>query len=205
LEFLEQHEMISHWLLHYGGFALFLMLALGIIALPIPDETIMVLAGVLMYKAKLHIPTTLIATYAGSITGITLSYILGKTVGKYVLKRFGGWVGLTEEKVQKVHDWFHRLGKWTLLFGYFIPGVRHLTGITAGSLAMEYKVFALFAYSGAVVWASTFLSIGYFFGNYWISVLEWVEVYIDEIVITALFGVAVYFFVYTALRHMKKK
>ncbi len=187
MEFLTEHEVLRVWLLEYGSFALFGLLALGIVALPVPDETLMVLAGVLMYKGSLCIPTTVIATIAGSITGITISYIIGRTLGKFILERFGSWVGLTEAKVHQTHEWFDHLGKWALFFGYFIPGIRHLTGIVAGSIMLQYSHFALFAYSGAVLWASTFLCLGYFFGSYWISALEYAEIYVDEIILVALF------------------
>jgi len=192
VEFLTEHEQLAQWLLHYGSFALFGLLALGIVALPIPDESLMVLSGVLMYKGSLEIAPTLVAAYAGSITGITISYVIGRTVGKYVVRRFGGWFGVTADKVRLVHDWFAHLGKWALFFGCFIPGVRHLTGLIGGSIALEYHYFALFAYAGAILWASTFLSMGYFFGNYWIDVLEWAEIYMDEIVLVAVAGFLLY-------------
>lgn len=192
MEFLTDHELLAQWLLHYGPFALFGLLALGIIALPVPDETLMVLSGVLMYKGTLSIPTTVFATIAGSITGITISYFIGRTLGHYVVVRFGGWLGVTDEKIHKAHDWFDHLGKWALFFGYFIPGVRHLTGILAGSIALEYTHFALFAYTGAIVWASTFLSLGYFFGNYWVEAFEWAEIYIDELVVVALLALGIW-------------
>lgn len=199
VEFLCDPELLAQWLQAYGAFALFALLALGIIALPIPDESLMVLAGVLMYKGSLCIPSTIAATIAGSITGITISYILGKTLGKYVIERFGGWFGISGDKVHRAHDWFDHLGRWALFFGYFIPGVRHLTGIVAGSIALEYSHFALFAYSGAIVWASTFLAIGYFFGEHWVVVFEWAELYVNEIVFVAIVAVCLYLF-YRATR-----
>ncbi|MBS0637543.1 MAG: DedA family protein, partial [Verrucomicrobia bacterium] len=180
------------WIEHYGVFALFGLLALGIIALPIPDESLMVVAGVLMFEGSLAIPHTLLACYLGTMTGITVSYFLGRTLGKYVIHRFGGWVGITPEMLKNSYTWFRHYGTWTLLFGYFIPGIRHLTGIIAGSIALEYPLFALFAYIGAILWASTFMALGYFFGNYWLSVLEWVEIYIDEIMIAAILALVGY-------------
>ena len=200
MEFLTQHEVLAHFLVNYGGFALFGLLALGIIALPVPDESLMVLAGVLMFNDTLNVHSTIFAAYAGSITGISISYVLGRTFGKYMIRRFGSWIGLTSEKIHQVHDWFRHLGKWALFFGYFIPGVRHLTGVVAGSIGLPYNYFALFSYSGAVVWASTFISLGYFFGNYWILVLEWVEIYIDEIVIAGIVGFIIYLIFLSARR-----
>ncbi len=192
MDFLTEHEVLAHWLLHYGSFALFGLLALGIVALPIPDESLMVLTGVLMFNGSLPIPQTLVAAYAGSITGITLSYVLGRTLGKYVIRRFGSWFGVTSDRIHQAHEWFSHFGRWALFFGYFIPGVRHLTGIIAGSIGLDYRYFALFAYAGAILWTSTFLSLGYFFGNYWIDVLEWAEIYMGEIVIVGVAAFLLY-------------
>ncbi len=192
MDFLAEHEVLAQWLLNYGPFALFGLLALGIVALPIPDESLMVLSGVLMFKGSLQIVPTLLAAYAGSMTGITISFVIGKTFGKYIIRRFGGWLGVTDEKIHRAYDQFHHFGKWALFFGYFIPGIRHLTGIVAGSIGLEYGYFALFAYSGAFVWASAFISLGYFFGSYWVEVTEWAEIYVDQLVIAALIAFVVY-------------
>ena len=172
MEYLPTQETLNFWLTQYGGFALFGLLALEIIALPIPGEPLMILAGVLLFKGELSILPTLIAAYAGSISGISVSYILGRTTGTTLLKKYGSRFGLTEKKMERVHDWFAHFGKWTLFIGYFIPGLRHFTGICAGISSLEFRDFAIFAYAGAFIWVSTFLSIGYFFGNHWLSIFE---------------------------------
>ena len=182
------------WLHQYGSFALFGLLALGIIALPIPDETLMVAAGVLINQGNLHVVPTVFAAYMGSICGITVSYLLGSTVGSFVIKKYGSRIGLTEERMQRVHNWFERYGKWTLFFGYFVPSVRHLTGISAGMSALKYPEFALFAYTGAIVWASTFLSIGYFIGHGWIHFLEYVEEYTEAAIYVLIILIIAFFF-----------
>jgi membrane protein DedA with SNARE-associated domain len=56
--------------------------------------------------------------------------------------------------------------------GYFIPGVRHLTGYVAGASELGFVNFALFAYTGAFVWAATFITLGYFLGENWNRVLD---------------------------------
>lgn len=158
---------LSLWLTQYGSFALFVLLALGIFALPIPDETLMVIAGVLMAHDKLLPFPTYLAAILGAIAGISVSYLIGRTAGALVIKKYGHWVGITEPRMHRVHDWFERFGRWALLVGYFIPGIRHLTGYAAGITEMEYRHFALFAYTGAFIWACVFLSIGYFVGDRW--------------------------------------
>ena len=169
MELLSENSTLSLWLLHYGSFALFGLLAVGIIAVPVPEETLMVLAGVLMSQGNLSVVATPLAAFLGSVCGISVSYWLGRTAGHNFLHRYGKWVGLTEKRLKKAHNWFERFGTWTLLIGYFIPGLRHFTGFSAGSTDLELNRFALFAYSGALLWVSTFLSVGYFFGDYWVA------------------------------------
>jgi membrane protein DedA with SNARE-associated domain len=192
MEFLENHETLTYWLTQYGSFALFGLLALGIILLPIPDETLLILAGVFASKGKLLLLPTIIASFAGSMCGITVSFLLGAGFGKYLINHYGGWIGFTQSKRDMVYSWFKRYGKWTLVFGYFIPGVRHLTGVLAGMGKLEYPQFALFAYSGAAIWASTFLSLGYFLGDYWVQMIENLEISSDTLLLVFLVIITIY-------------
>ncbi len=168
-------DTMSFWLVNYGSITLFVLLALGIIALPVPEETLLTITGVLIYKGLLSIPITVVAALAGSMCGITVSYLIGKNIGSHILHKYGQKIGITEKRLQEAHQWFEKYGKWSLFVGYFIPGVRHFTGLSAGATELEYKHFALFAYTGALLWVCTFLSIGYFFGDYWMSVLNFLE------------------------------
>lgn len=194
MEHLLANEMLSAWLLQYGSLALFFLLVVGIIALPVPEETLMVLTGILMGQGKLNIPITVFAAYAGSICGITISYLLGKTLGYYFVHRYGGWVGLNEKKIAKAHNWFERVGKWSLVIGYFIPGVRHFTGFSVGATEMAYGKFALFAYTGAILWVSTFLSLGYFCSDQCIYVFDSIKFSNDALVVLMFILFSLYMF-----------
>jgi membrane protein DedA with SNARE-associated domain len=148
-------------LAHYGSLALFILLALGIVGLPIPEETLLVTVGFLLSKGKLSFISVLPAAYLGGMCGISLSYLLGRTAGSFLVKKYGYWLGITPVRMEKAHLWFQRIGVWSLFIGYFIPGVRHFTGYVAGTLRVNFKKFALFAYGGEMVWASLFLALGY--------------------------------------------
>lgn len=138
------------------------MLALGIVGLPIPDETLLITSGWLISQGKLSLFPTAIAAILGSICGITLSYFLGNKLSHlFIDTKWGRLLGLTEKRKQLVHRWFERYGKWTLLIGFYIPLVRHLTGFIAGSVDEKFSQFAYFAYIGAILWVSIFLLIGY--------------------------------------------
>ena len=160
------------WLNHYGSIVIFLWLALGIIALPIPEESLLLFIGYLMAKEKLPLFSTIFAAYAGTCCGITGSYGLGRATSHYIHRGWGRYLGLTPERFQKAHHWFERIGKWALFIGYFIPGVRHLTGYVAGALKLCYRHFALYAYSGGIIWSSLFMVLGYFFHNHWRAAIE---------------------------------
>lgn len=174
------------WLLKYKGFALFLLLALGIVGLPIPDETLMTFAGIYMAKNELTMVPTLFAAYAGSLFGITVSYLIGRTAGAYLVKKYGPRVGFTQDKIDRVHRWFEKIGKWTLLIGYFIPGVRHLTGYVAGTTELSFIQFAIFAYTGAILWCTLFLSFGYFSGQHLDSIIGFVVENIDNLILSLI-------------------
>ncbi|OJA00097.1 alkaline phosphatase, partial [Rickettsiella grylli] len=147
------------------SFAIFIWFGLGIFALPIPEESLLLLLGFLVAKGKLAIFSSFIAAFAGSCCGITGSYALGLATGHYLSQSWGRYIGLTEKRYQSAHQWFERFGKWALVIGYFIPGVRHLTGYVAGALKLHFRYFALFAYFGACLWVILFMSMGYFFHN----------------------------------------
>ena len=168
-------QQVLAWLTQYGYLALFSLLVLWIVGLPVPDETLLTFTGYLVYHGHLSLAIAIASAFAGSACGITLSYTLGRTFGLKLIHRYGRYLRITEDHLEKAHAWFRRAGHWSLTFGYFIPGVRHFTAYAAGMSELEYPPFALFAYGGAAIWVSTFLFIGYHFGPRWPQILSLVE------------------------------
>jgi membrane protein DedA with SNARE-associated domain len=162
----------SHWISDYGYFGIFSLLLLGIVGLPVPDETLLVFSGYLIFRGDLLPIPTLIVSFLGSSCGISASYLLGRLLGRGIISEYGKWLGVSQERLEKVHDWFKTIGYWTLALGYFIPGARHLTAIAAGISKLESPIFMAYAYSGAFVWVSSFLLLGYYFGEDWRLVLR---------------------------------
>ena len=155
------------WISRYGDAAIFLLLMLGIFGLPVPDETLLTFAGYLCFKEKLVLGPTLAAAFLGSVCGITLSYGLGRLLGLHVVQRLGPVLHLRPEHLAATQRWFEHWGKYVLIIGYFVPGVRHLTGIVAGASKLSPMVFARFAYAGALMWSSSFITLGYLVGEKW--------------------------------------
>jgi membrane protein DedA with SNARE-associated domain len=165
---MEQHVLA--WITHYGYPAIFCLLMLGIVGLPIPDETLLCFTGYLIFRGQLKLLPAYGVVLAGTATGISVSYLLGRTFGLALIHRFGKYIHLTEQRLAKAHGFFERVGHWSLTFGYFIPGVRHLTAYAAGVSYTAPHVFALFAYLGAFLWSATFVSLGYYLGDQWEAV-----------------------------------
>jgi membrane protein DedA with SNARE-associated domain len=147
------------WIAQYGYPAIFLMLVAGIVGLPVPDQLLLFVSGYLVLTNSLHLLPTIGVAILGSICGITASYWLGRGSGARLLK-----VVLGSKQQETVQAWFNRFGAWTLVFGYFIPGVRNVIGFISGSMRLRIRRFAPFAYAGAVISSVTCVCAGYFFG-----------------------------------------
>ena len=176
-------EAVFAWVSHYGYAGLFSLLVLGIVGVPVPDETLLVFCGYLISKGRLHPLWTFLAGFGGSACGISLSFVIGRTAGYHAVLRWGRYVHITPYRLERVHRWFEKIGDWLLFVGYFIPGVRHFTALIAGTSKLEYRIFALFAYAGAAAWVASFLSLGYFVGEDWQAALALVHKYTLELAV----------------------
>ncbi len=152
--------------------AIFLLLMFGIVGLPVPDKPLMIFSGYLVSTGHLDLVPTLLVAFAGSVSGITTSYLLGRTLGLGFVHKYGRYIHVTEKRLNFVHSSFDRIGHWVLFIGYYIAGVRHFSALIAGTSCLEYRSFAIYAYSGAAVWVCTFIGIGYYFGDEWRMVAE---------------------------------
>ena len=150
---------------HYGYIGIFSLLMLGVFGVPIPDESLLTFCGYLASKGYLNVVLTVLVSFLGSIVGITLNYVVGRTLGFAAIRKYGQHVNLTVEKMEKMREWFDWLGKWILPVSYFIPGFRHLAPFVAGASKLQFNVFAIFAYAGGFLWTLTFILMGYFLGH----------------------------------------
>jgi membrane protein DedA with SNARE-associated domain len=104
-----------------------------------------------------------------------VSYGLGRAFGIVLTTRFGRVLHVNQERVEQAHVWFERVGHWAVMWGYFLPGIRHFTAILAGASRLRYADFAVFAYSGALVWSLTFVTLGAVAGRQWATISEQVH------------------------------
>ncbi len=155
------------WIASYGYVAIFGLLVLGIVGVPVPDEALLTFVGYLNSRGELTLPPSMASAFLGSACGISLSYALGWFVGPLLLTKLSGRFYLDPEHITMTQRWMQRWGKYTLLIAYFVPGVRHLAALMSGMAKLPIGTFTRFAYTGALLWSSTFIMIGYWLGEEW--------------------------------------
>jgi membrane protein DedA with SNARE-associated domain len=196
-------EAAFQWIVRHGYAGIFSLLTFGIVGLPVPDEWLLTFSGYLVFNHTLRFMPTLAAAFLGSACGITVSYALGRIFDTYVLMKYGWVFHLTPPRLARVHSWFERRGRWTLLVGYFIPGVRHLTGYVAGASELSFSKFALFAYTGAFCWATVFITLGYALGEQWNRVLQGLHETKLTVIIVLAAGLLIAYFVINYFRRRR--
>jgi membrane protein DedA with SNARE-associated domain len=193
---------LLQWICQYGYLAIFFLLMFGIIGLPIPDEVLLTFSGYLVFKGQLAFAPTLASAFLGSLCGVSVSYIIGRACGPFLVIKYGRWFHITQVRIDHVREWLERAGKWGLFVGYFIPGLRHLSALGAGTSRLRYRVFAAYAFSGGLFWSSTFILAGFYLGKEWSAISESIHRWI---LIEIAAGVCVLLFYFLLNRKVRKR
>lgn len=155
------------WIASYGYAAIFGLLLLGIVGLPVPDETLLTFVGYLSFRGDLLLAPALASAFLGSACGISISYALGRFVGPTIIPKLSERFHVNPDHMTRAQQWVQRWGKYALVIAYFVPGVRHVAAIMAGVSKLSPGTFVRFAYVGALVWSGTFVMVGYWLGEEW--------------------------------------
>ena len=149
------------WVARYGYVAIVGLLTASIVV-PVPDDALLLLAGSLVYRGDLAYVPAIGAGALGSAIGMTVSYGIGRWLGPALVR----WTGRLAH-LDAARAWYLRWGKLSVFLGYFVPGLRHVAAFAAGSSGLSGPAFAALGYSGGLVWATTMVTVGYFFGAQW--------------------------------------
>lgn len=160
----------------YGYYVLLIGLPLDFIALPIPPgNSTLTYTGYLVYLGLLEwLPAYLLAL-TGACLGVTITYAIGYRFGSPLVDRFGRWLFIHPEFLEKTRKRYDRYGDKLLLFVFFVPGVRQFIGYFIGIIRLPYRTVATYAYGGTALWVTTFFFIGFIFGEQWKQVFNIVE------------------------------
>lgn len=166
MSFLTNHHHLIALLHQYGYGLVALVIGLESMGLPVPGESLLVAAA--LYAATTHqlsIPLVVAAAATGAIVGDNLGYLIGRSVGYRLLKRYGGYVLLTPERLEVGRRLFARHGGKVVLFGRFVAVLRTLAALLAGANRMAWPHFLLANAIGGIGWASLYGFGAYALGN----------------------------------------
>ena len=157
-------EMLFKLLTEHVYVILFLSLILEFAALPLPGETMMVVAGVMAYNNHGSYLGMIIASALGTVIGMQFSYEVGRRLGTKAVDKYGMYIGLTPYRMTKAAEFFNKFGNIVIVIAYFLPGVRHILGYFSGISRIDAKKFHIYSTIGGVFWVVVFITLGYVLG-----------------------------------------
>ncbi len=160
-------EVIYNYLNHYGYLGIFFLLALGVFGPPVADEFLLLFLGYLVLKGTLHFIPTVAVVVAGTCIGVSLDYLLGRSLGHYLLHRPDSWLHRKYRRIYQLRQWLARSGGWAFTGSYFVPGLRHCAPVVAGLSHVDFPRFAALTYSGGLLWSLSYLCLGYLLAEKW--------------------------------------
>ena len=155
-----------HIITHYGYAAVFLLICLESLGIPLPGETILITAGVYAGTThKLNIWAVFAVAAAAAIIGDNIGFWIGDKGGYRLLRRYGHYVRADEAKIKVGRYVFDRQGPKVVFFGRFVSVLRTYAAFLAGTSKMRWRRFLPANASGGIVWAGIYTWAAYLAGN----------------------------------------
>ena len=155
-------EILTPVLTQYGYGLIIVVILLESAGLPLPGESLLVLAAAYAASGRLSIVGVILAAALGAICGDAAGYWVGRCGGAIILRLFarhGGEAGLVLSRA-----FFAKHGPRAVFLARFLPVLRVFGAVLAGVSLMDYKLFSLYNAAGGLAWAILMGSLGYFFG-----------------------------------------
>ena len=157
---------LDHLLQHYGYGFIGLIVMLESMGAPLPGESLII--GTAIYCATTHrldIVWVIAVAILGAIMGDNFGYLIGRSVGFRVLARFGGRVGLNEQRLKLGRYLFRQHGGKVVFFGRFIAVLRTFAALLAGANRMPWHSFLFYNALGGIGWAGGYGLAAYLLGQ----------------------------------------
>jgi membrane protein DedA with SNARE-associated domain len=168
---------LSGILQQYGLWAIGLLITLEDFGVPVPGETILIAGAIYAGAGRLNIVALGVVAFVAAVTGDNIGFAIGHFGGRALALRFGKYVFLTEERLDKAERFFDRRGSIVITFARFVEGLRQANGIIAGITGMHWLRFLVFNAIGAALWVGTWVTIGYFAGSNITTIYHYITLY----------------------------
>ena len=168
---------LSSPLQHFGVWAIAFLIMVEDFGIPVPGETILIAGAVYAGAGRLNVILVGVAAFIAAILGDNIGFAIGHFGGRALALRWGKYVFLTEERLDKAERFFDRRGAIVITFARFVEGLRQANGIIAGITGMHWLRFLIFNAIGAALWVGTWVSLGYFAGNHITTIYHYINLY----------------------------
>lgn len=155
---------------HYGYLAVAGLVLLEDFGVPVPGETVLILGAVYAGTGRLSIFLVGLLAFLAAVIGDNIGFAIGRFAGRQLVERYGRYVLLTPERLDKATDFFERRGAGIIVVARFVEGLRQANGIVAGITGMHWARFLAFNAAGAALWVAVWTSVGYFSGDHITSI-----------------------------------
>lgn len=161
-------DVLRGFLVHYGYWAVAATLVLENAGLPVPGETVLLLASFLAYSEHfLRLPLLMLIGTIAATFGDNIGFLIGHRGGRPLLEKYQHILCIRPQRLRRAEQIVQRYGAATIFFARFVFGLRMIAGPLAGVLRMPWKKFAMFNFLGAALWVSVMCTLGYLFGRHW--------------------------------------
>ena len=159
---------------------------------PIPSEVIMPVAGVAAAKGQLNLYGVIAAGTTGAMLGNVVWYLAARALGiirlKPIIDRFGRWITMDWNEVQRAERWFRHNGTFFVFLGRMLPTVRSLVSVPAGLLKMRFKTFFVASTIGTAGWTSALAYAGFKLREQFAEIDDWLGPVSNAILVTLVLG-----------------
>ena len=151
---------------HYGYLAVVGLVLIEDFGVPVPGETVLILAAVYAGTGRLNILLVGLLGFLGAVLGDNIGFAIGHFGGRPLIERYGRYIFLTTERVARATRFFERHGGWIIIIARFIEGLRQANGIIAGISGIHWAKFLAYNAIGAALWVAAWTTVGYLSGSH---------------------------------------
>jgi len=191
------------FIIQYGYGALFGVLFAESFGLPLPGEAFLVTASFLATQGQLNIWLVGLTAWTAAVLGDNVGYAIGHFGGRRLIIHHGARVGISAERLNKTERFFAHYGPEIVIVARFIPVLRQLNGIVAGSAGMGWKRFASYNALGGLLWVGAWSSGVYYFGSQietWLTRVDTTAIWLAGALVLSLLVAAVYWAISKRMR-----
>jgi membrane protein DedA with SNARE-associated domain len=170
---------------------------------PAPGQTIMVAAAIYAGAGRLNVYAVAAIAFIAAVLGDNIGYWIGARGGRRVVHRFGRYILLTPERLDRAEKFFARRGSRIVVVARFIDGLRQLNGVIAGITAMPWRTFLLFNAIGAALWVGWWTTVSYLLGTHLVEIIDHAHKYKWWAIAVIVLAVAGYAWLH--MRHIRRR